>query len=202
MSGYDPELYDLTAPDTFRGDVDWYRRKAQEAGGPILELGASTGRITLPIAQDGLAIHALDADRGMLAVLRRKVAALPEDVRQRISVVEGDMRAFRADVKFSLIIIPFRAFLHNLTLDDQLACLQRAHEHLQPRGRLAFNVFHPSLEYMARHAGALEGVWRWTATHPFRVAAAWCDQSPIATTQCSSASTLNIGSNSTTPQVT
>jgi SAM-dependent methyltransferase len=163
---YDPELYDLATPDAFRGDVDWYRRKAQESGGPILELGAGTGRITLPIAQDGIAIHALDVHRGMLAVLRRKIAALPEDVQERITVTEGDMRAFQANVKFALIIIPFRAFLHNLTADDQLACLQRAHEHLRPGGRLAFNVFHPSLAFMAQHAGALEGVWRWAATHP------------------------------------
>lgn len=163
---YDPELYDLATPDAFRGDVDWYRRKAQESGGPILELGAGTGRITLPIAQDGIAIHALDVHRGMLAVLRRKIAALPEDVQEPITVTEGDMRAFQANVKFALIIIPFRAFLHNLTVDDQLACLQRAHEHLRPGGRLAFNVFHPSLAFMAQHAGALEGVWRWAATHP------------------------------------
>lgn len=167
MSGtYDPELYDLATPDAFLGDVDWYRRKAQESGGPILELGAGTGRMTLPIAQDGLAIHALDAHQGMLTRLRRKIAALPEDVQARMTVSEGDMRAFHANGKFALIIIPFRAFLHNLTVDDQLACLRCAHEHLHSGGGLALNVFHPSLIFMAQHAGALEGVWRWTATHP------------------------------------
>jgi 2-polyprenyl-3-methyl-5-hydroxy-6-metoxy-1,4-benzoquinol methylase len=166
MTGtYDAELYDVATPDSFGGDVDWYRRKARESGGPILELGAGTGRITLPIAQDGLAIHALDVHRGMLTVLKRKIAALPEEVQQRITVAEGDMRAFRADRKFQLIIIPFRAFLHNLTVDDQLACLRCAHEHLHSGGHLAFNVFHPSLEYMAQHVGALAGVWRWTGTH-------------------------------------
>jgi hypothetical protein len=29
---------------------------------------------------------------------------------------------------------------------------------------LAFNVFHPSLEYMAANAGAHTGVWRWRKT--------------------------------------
>jgi ubiquinone/menaquinone biosynthesis C-methylase UbiE len=166
MSGtYDPELYDVATPDAFRGDVDWYRRKAQESGGPILELGAGTGRITIPIARDGLVIHALDADRGMLARLQRKVADLPEDVQQRITVFEGDMRAFQANGSFALVIVPFRAFLHNLTQRDQLACLRSAHRHLRPGGRLALNVFHPSLEFMSQHAGALEGVWRWRTTH-------------------------------------
>jgi hypothetical protein len=39
-------------------------------------------------------------------------------------------------------------------------------EHLRPGGTFAFNVFHPSLEFMARHTGALEGVWRWAGTSP------------------------------------
>jgi hypothetical protein len=36
---YDPELYDTVTPATFNGDVAWYRRKAVECGGPVLELG-------------------------------------------------------------------------------------------------------------------------------------------------------------------
>ena len=162
---YEPDLYDLVTPDSFRGDAEWYRQKAKDCGGPILELGAGTGRITVAIAQDGGVIHALDADRRMLASLRRKVNALPTEVQQRIVVIEGDMRDFHLDERFALVIAPFRAFLHNLTEEDQLACLRCAREHLRPGGRLAFNVFHPSLEYMAQNAGALAGVWRWTGTH-------------------------------------
>lgn len=45
--------------------------------------------------------------------------------------------------------LPFRAF-HNITEHDQLACLKRVREHLRPGGPFAFNVFHPSLEYMAQ----------------------------------------------------
>jgi hypothetical protein len=43
--------------------------------------------------------------------------------------------------------------------------MRRVRAHLRPGGRFAFNVFHPSLEFMAQHAGALAGAWRWTATH-------------------------------------
>ena len=41
----------------------------------------------------------------------------------------------------------------------------RVRQHLRPSGRLAFNVFHPSLTFMAQHTGPLAGVWRWGATH-------------------------------------
>ena len=161
---YDPELYDVVTPTTFRGDVDWYRDKAHELGGPVLELGAGTGRIAIPIAQDGIAIHALDAHPGMLDRLRQKLADQPREVGDRVTIVQQDMRSFRLEQRFRLVIAPFRALLHNLTEDDHLACFARVREHLRPDGCFAFNVFHPSLEFMAQHAGALAGVWRWVST--------------------------------------
>jgi SAM-dependent methyltransferase len=163
-SPYEPHLYDIVTPETFHGDVAWYRRKARECGGPVLELGAGTGRIALALASDGVSVHALDADPGMLAALRRKVAAQPNEVQSRIVIVDADMRSFQLRERFALIIAPFRVLLHNLTEDDQLACFRRVREHMRPGGHFAFNVFHPALEYMAQHSGPLAGVWRWVGT--------------------------------------
>jgi ubiquinone/menaquinone biosynthesis C-methylase UbiE len=161
---YQPDLYDIVTPHSQHGDVDWYCRKAVESGGPVLELGAGTGRVTLAIAAAGVPIHALDADEGMLEVLKSKLASLPSDVRARTTVLSGDMRTFELGERFALIICPFRAFLHNVTEADQLACLTRVRHHLRPSGRFAFNVFHPSLTFMAQHTGALAGTWRWRKT--------------------------------------
>jgi SAM-dependent methyltransferase len=159
MSGpYAPDLYDTNTPGTFLGDIEWYRAKARERGGAVLELGAGTGRITLPIAQDGSRIHALEIDAGMREALERKLARLPGEVRERVTVVAADMRTFELSERFSLIIAPFRVFCYNLTDDDRMACLRRVRQHLLPGGHFAFNLFHPSLYYMAQAAGALEGV--------------------------------------------
>ena len=162
---YQPELYDVVTPSVFQGDVDWYSNQAQASGGPVLELGAGTGRVTLAIAAAGVSIHALDSDPAMLRALRSKLFAQPEEVQARVTVVAADMRTFDLGERFALIICPFRAFLHNVTESDQLACLKQVRQHLRPNGRFVFNVFHPSLTFMARHAGPLEGVWRWGGTH-------------------------------------
>jgi SAM-dependent methyltransferase len=162
---YRADLYDIVTPDSVRGDVDWYRRKAAEYGGPVLELGAGTGRITLALAEDGFDVHALDVSRSMLDRLREKLALRDAAVRSRLHLHEGDMRSFDLGAQFRLVIVPYRAFLHNLTESDQRACLARVRQHLEPGGTLAFNVFHPSLEFMARNAGTLAGVWRLAATH-------------------------------------
>ena len=163
-SRYEGDLYDLVTPPSFRGDAAWYLRQARDCGGPVLELGAGTGRVTLALARDGIAVHALDIEARMLAFLQRKLDDEPPEVRARVTIVEGDMRAFRLAERFALVIAPFRALLHNLTDADHLACFRRVREHLRPGGRLAFNVFHPSLEFMAQHTGSLAGVWRLTGT--------------------------------------
>jgi ubiquinone/menaquinone biosynthesis C-methylase UbiE len=162
--GYRPEVYDAVTAVSIQGDVDWYRSQAQACGGPVLELGAGTGRVTLAIATAGIPIHALDASEAMLGALRRKLATHPQEVQDRVVTVQGDMRTFDLDQRFALVIAPFRAFLHNITEEDRLARLDRVRRHLLPGGHFAFNVFHPSLGYMAQHAGPLAGVWRWTGT--------------------------------------
>jgi len=162
---YRPDTYDITTAANIAGDEAWYRARARSLGGPVLELGAGTGRITLGIADDGAEVWGLDASRTMLDALDAKLANRPPDVRARVHTVQGDMRRFELDQQFEFVIIPYRAFLHNLTEADQLACLTCVRRHLAPGGMLAFNVFHPSLEFMARNAGSLANVWRLATTH-------------------------------------
>jgi hypothetical protein len=59
------------------------------------------------------------------------------------------MRTFALAQPAALITIPARAFLHNLTMDDQMATLASCRAALEPGGRLALNVFNPNLEMIA-----------------------------------------------------
>src|ERR1051325_7194132 len=103
------------------GDREFYRRMARRTGGPILELGAGTGRIALPLAADGHAVTALDLSPHMLAIARAKAALVLPDRRPRF--VRGTMERFAFPRRFRLVIIPFRAFQHLLTPEAQRRCL-------------------------------------------------------------------------------
>jgi ubiquinone/menaquinone biosynthesis C-methylase UbiE len=162
---YQPDLYDVVTPPELQGDVAWYCDQARASGGPVLELGAGTGRVSLAMAEAGLSVYALDSDPAMLQALQAKLAARPEGVQSRVTLVSADMRTFDLGERFALIVCPFRGFLHNVTESDQLACLARVRRHLRPAARFLFNVFHPSLTFMAQHTGPLAGVWRWGTTH-------------------------------------
>ncbi len=180
---YQPDLYDVVTPPAVQGDVHWYRERARSSGEPVLELGAGTGRITLAIAASGIAIHALDSDAAMLERLRGKLASAPADVRARVTVVPGDMRTFDLAERFALIICPYRAFLHNVTEADRVACLSKVRQHLRPSGRFLFNVFHPSLSFMAQHSGASRVSGGGPAHTPCRPAAGSCNPTRIGTTR-------------------
>jgi ubiquinone/menaquinone biosynthesis C-methylase UbiE len=121
--------------------VEWFGGLARRTGGPILELGCGTGRIAVPIAQDGHHIVGLDRSAAMLERAERRARRADVEVRW----VEGDMRAFSFNEAFALIFVAFNSFLM-LNPDDRWACLARAREHLAPRGRVAIDVFQPDPE--------------------------------------------------------
>ena len=134
-------------------DRDFYLNLANEYGGPVLEFGCGTGRITLPLARQGVDVTGLDASHSMLEVLRAKLAKEPAGVRRRTRVVEGDFRTHYLGDQFSLVVIPFRPMQHMYTTEDQLAALQNARRHLADDGILAFDVFNPYFDKILSGVG-------------------------------------------------
>ncbi len=133
------------------GDVEFYADLAAAAGGLVVELGVGTGRIVLPCARAGARVHGVDAEPAMLVIAREKAAA--EGLDGGISLVQGDMRdagTWALPEPAALVMIPFRTFLHNLTVEDQVATLQACHRSLVPGGLLALNVFNPSITKIAQ----------------------------------------------------
>ncbi len=147
-------LYDANAQGV-PGDIDFYLGLAQEAhaaGQPVLELACGTGRVAIPIAREGVQVVGLDRSPAMLAIAREKSAGLGN-----VRWVEGDMRDFDLPERFGLVFIPYRSFLHLLTVENQLSCLHRIHEHLAPGGRFALNIFNPDIVMMGQWLGAKRG---------------------------------------------
>jgi SAM-dependent methyltransferase len=142
-------LYDHVAPYRQRADVAFYVSAARRAQGRVLELGCGTGRILLPIARAGVRVVGVDRSSAMLARCQAKVAAESAEVRQRIQLVEGDMRQLDLAGAFSAVLMPFRSMQHQTTVEDQLATLDSVRRHLVAGGSLVLDVFHPALARLA-----------------------------------------------------
>jgi ubiquinone/menaquinone biosynthesis C-methylase UbiE len=148
------ELYDHLFTG-LPGELRFYVDAARNAGSPVLELGCGTGRIMFPVAEAGVEVVGLDMVPEMLSVAEDKLSELHSRARERVQLVEGDMRAFDLGRRFRLAMIPFRAFLHMLTVDDQRRCLECVRRHLTDDGLLALNVFDPRLDIIAAHSTPL-----------------------------------------------
>jgi SAM-dependent methyltransferase len=143
-------------------DVAFVRELAAASGGPVLELGAGTGRVSIPLAEAGSRVVGLDRSVAMLRVAEAKRAALPPDVRRRLRFVQADMTDYALRRRFGLVFAAFRVFM---SLDDvaaQRRALRLAREHLVPGGTLVIDVFDPLLDRIApgRHPGEERGVYR------------------------------------------
>lgn len=147
--GLNTECYDeLTAQGGpgVAGDVSYYLRHAQRVGGPVLELGAGTGRVTWALAAAGVEVVGLDLSEAMLERAWAKALDLPAAVRERAHFLLGDMSRFDLGRKFWLVIIPFRAFQSLTSPDDQRRALECVARHLHRGGRLIVDLFDPRLD--------------------------------------------------------
>jgi len=79
----------------------------------------------------------------MIARCRTKLQAEAPEVRARVTLVPADMTSFDLRRRFAHIYCPFGSFHHLRTVDEQLACLQRCHEHLSTDGRLVLDLINP-----------------------------------------------------------
>jgi SAM-dependent methyltransferase len=150
--------YDLDS-GTERDDVDLYLALARANPGPVLELGAGSGRIAVPLAAAGHEVVALDGDAHMLERCRARWAATSHPAgRGSLDIVEADMTSYRAEPRHGLVLIAFNSLLL-LDRDAQRAALATIAAALAPRGRLVLDVWLPAPEDLALYDGRLVLDW-------------------------------------------
>jgi len=147
------KVYDMIYGN-YRDDVAFYVSEAKKTDGRILEVACGTGRIYLELLKEHLPVVGIDISEEMISTLKKKA----QELGLKPKVYTADMRDFRLEEKFALIIVPFRSFLYNLTTDDQLKALLNFKTHLMPGGRLILNFFYPDLEQMMSYGKESENL--------------------------------------------
>lgn len=135
-------FYDMYVGD-WLGDLSFYLDYAEQVESSILEIGAGSGRLTLPLVKAGKSIVAIEVSAAMIDVLKSRLCNEPPDVQARIQVINADMCAFDLGNKYKLIMVPFDAFNYLLTSQAQKEALERLKLHLAPQGRILIDVFLP-----------------------------------------------------------
>ena len=120
---------------SYDADLLLWRELAAAAAGPILELGAGTGRVALDLAAQGHELVALDSDLDLLAELAERSAS--------VTTVHADARDFALDRKFALILAPMQLVQILGGRAERLAMLQSVHSQLSPGGIFAAALSDP-----------------------------------------------------------
>jgi SAM-dependent methyltransferase len=113
-------------------DLPLWRELAAACEGPILDVGAGTGRVALDLARHGHDVVALDRDADLLAALRERAGDLA------VETVLADARDFDLHGRrFALVIVPMQTLQLLGGPEGRAAFLRAAHRHLEPGGLLA-----------------------------------------------------------------
>jgi SAM-dependent methyltransferase len=115
----------------YSADLPLWRELADEAGGPVLDLGAGTGRVSLDLARHGHEVVALDVDAVLLAELGRRIDTLP------VETVVADAAAFDLGRTFALVVAPMQTVQLLPGAAARASMLAAVRRHLEPGGIFA-----------------------------------------------------------------
>lgn len=119
----------------------------------VLEMGAGSGRIAVPLAQSGCRVTAVDSSEAMLQVGSARMEAAGVDV------VRSDMRCLSLGSRFDLVIFGLSTFQHLLRRSDQIAALNSAARHLADSGRVIIDWTAPRPDDIGPGPSSMQMEW-------------------------------------------
>jgi SAM-dependent methyltransferase len=115
----------------YRADLPLWRALAHEHPGPILEVGAGTGRVSLDLARLGYEVTALDRDADLLGELAARAGGA------KLETVLADARSFTLERRFALCLVPMQVIQLLGAVAGRAEFLRCARACLKPGGVLA-----------------------------------------------------------------
>ena len=156
------ELYDVFYEER-KEDIVFYNQiltkyKPNFPNNKVIEIGAGTGRVLLPIAKKNpdLEFHAVDVIGDEIKVLEEKAAQ--HGIKNIITHVT-DIKNFKADEKFAFAFAPFRVIQHCESFEDMNGFIESTKDLLHDDGRFVFDIYNPWIHMMVKEGPTFEGTY-------------------------------------------
>lgn len=132
---------------SYQADLPLWRELARAGDGPVLDVGAGTGRVAIHLAHGGHDVTALDRDGELLAELQSRAAAAG----LAVETVLADATAIELPPRFALIAVPMQTLQLLPGLAAREDFLAGAAGALAPGGLIAAAIA-DALEVFDEHA--------------------------------------------------
>lgn len=136
LEGYEDSahLYDLFDN---KDNIDFFKKYAEEVD-KILDVGAGTGRIAIPICKEGKEVYCIEPCDSMIDQIKKK---MDEDtgLYSKMNLIQDDAKDFNIDENFSVIIMS-GVFDHLIKDKDRICTLLNLNKHLDLGGKLVLDV--------------------------------------------------------------
>lgn len=157
-------------------DIPLLLTLADQANGPILELGSGTGRALLPLAMQGHQVTGIDISPALHEIARKKIHAA--GAARNVDLIQGDMRSVTLpQMDYALAYSVSNTLMHCTTQADQLAVMHTAFSHLRSGGSFLVDLFNPDIPHLLRVENITELADSWIdeqrGTHILK----WCVRS-------------------------
>ncbi len=150
-SGLSVRYYDLFFSAIDESELSFFAKQVETAQSPALEIGCGTGRILIPLLEQGLAVEGFDYSPEMLAQCTKKALKLGlEPV-----LYQQSIQSLSLPKRYGCLYSPLGTFQQLADCDDVYQALHRFYEHLLPNGKLIIYLYLPwynALEFGQWHA--------------------------------------------------
>lgn len=133
------EIYDLFV--TADHDIPFFLQETAKVAGPVLELTAGTGRLSISLARTGVRLTCVDAAQGMLNVLSRKL----KNLGLHAEIECADICDLDFPERFQLAVLPFQSFMEIVGEPRQRQALSAVFASLAPGGRFICTMHNPAV---------------------------------------------------------
>jgi SAM-dependent methyltransferase len=121
----------------YAADLPVWRELAEEAGGPVLDVGCGSGRVALDLAHHGHEVTGVDSEQPLVGALLHRAGDLP------VRALAADARSLDLGRRFALAIAPMQVVQLMGGPSGRAGLLAAVARHLDPGARFALALADP-----------------------------------------------------------
>jgi SAM-dependent methyltransferase len=138
--------YDLLYRDKdYSGEANFIHeliKKYASNAGSILELGCGTGKHAELLSKMGYEVFGVDMSHEMLEVANKRLIGLGKKQPPKLSFAHGDIRTYRTERRFDVVISLFHVVSYQTTNKDLQGVFETAKVHLKQGGVFIFDCWY------------------------------------------------------------